>query len=492
MTDQELIAILEGGKVTSVSSTTPHDAINAVAEKHNINPSYLAALAKLETQSGDRMVGGTMNLFNVKDFSSKGGVAAYDKVEKSRDRYRQYQSYEHSVEDLVDLLKRKYPQALSAKSGQEFASALQKGGYATDKQYATKLTNVINNLQPSNPSISDKDLIALLEQPATQPTKKPVVEDTRPYRKGWLGEKIPMEEDQQYKPSPTSKVLASSALHSLTAGLVPEFTTEEERKQSPYAQLAGSVAGTLPYAFVPGGVPAQMIALGGRAGLQAGMEGKSGGDIATSAALEGMAPGVGAVVGKAVSLGGKALGGTYSAITPGTQAVRSALEKGLSKEEVAELYAKTRFPTIAPTTGTLSQAAQQTTANVAKQIESAVIPTQVGGAGVITMVAGIPAAITAGVAKGLVESVPQFPSLMKYVVRNLPKDAVRKRDYMWIVGEGAVAQGLTDVQAKAAVKAAGQLYDKVAERHLAQQTAKTITTTAGILSGKGVQQMRDQ
>jgi hypothetical protein len=130
----------------------PIDAINQVASKYGISPDNLIGLAKLETRLGDASVKGgsndTKNLFNIKDFSGAGtGVSATDGAEGSRDKYRQYNSYLHSVEDAVSLLDRKYPGALQAASGQEFAQILKDGGYATDPGYVKKLSGVIGSSQ---------------------------------------------------------------------------------------------------------------------------------------------------------------------------------------------------------------------------------------------------------------------------------------------------------------------------------------------------------
>lgn len=127
---------------------SPDEAIKKVAAERGINPAYLIGLARLETAGGSKTIKGggvdTRNLFNIKDFSGK-GIAAFDKAERSNDRYREYGSYEDSVRDLLGLLERKYPNALTAKDGAEFATALKAGGYATDPAYVEKLTKVIGS-----------------------------------------------------------------------------------------------------------------------------------------------------------------------------------------------------------------------------------------------------------------------------------------------------------------------------------------------------------
>lgn len=110
---------------------------------------FLNGLALLETAGGAKTIKGpngenSNNLYNIKDFSGKGGFKALDKAEGSRDAYRVYESPEQSKADALDLFSRKYPKALQAKTPEEFARALKAGGYATDPLYVTKLTRAIN------------------------------------------------------------------------------------------------------------------------------------------------------------------------------------------------------------------------------------------------------------------------------------------------------------------------------------------------------------
>ena len=130
----------------------PTSAITAVAQEYGVNPHFLLGLAQLETRGGKATVKGqgvdSRNLFNIKDFSKAGtGIRALDKMEGSNDRYRQYSSHDESVVDLVDLLGRKYPGALEAKTPEEFAAELKRGGYATDPDYVRKLSSTIRSVQ---------------------------------------------------------------------------------------------------------------------------------------------------------------------------------------------------------------------------------------------------------------------------------------------------------------------------------------------------------
>jgi hypothetical protein len=127
---------------------------------------FLNGLALLETAGGKKTIKGpngedSFNLYNIKDFSGKGGFKAFDKAEKSNDAYRVYASPDESKADLLGLLGRKYPDALTAETPEAFATALKKGGYATDPLYITKLTNAIKK---SGGSTSSDPLSAFASQ----------------------------------------------------------------------------------------------------------------------------------------------------------------------------------------------------------------------------------------------------------------------------------------------------------------------------------------
>jgi flagellar protein FlgJ len=64
--------------------------------------------------------------------------------------FRRYASWEDSLRDWADLLRRLYPKALAAaKDGDfvTFANALQQGGYATDPKYAVQLIAMNQSLE---------------------------------------------------------------------------------------------------------------------------------------------------------------------------------------------------------------------------------------------------------------------------------------------------------------------------------------------------------
>ena len=150
---------------SSASAGTPGVAyISAVQSNPNL-PTFFAGLAQLETAGGKKTIKGqgqdTNNLYNIKDFSKTGtGIRGQDTIEGSNDRYRQFSTLAEGDEALTELLGRKYPGALAAKTPQEFAAALKAGGYATDPEHATKLTNVINGIMAKGGVSAPTNLIA--------------------------------------------------------------------------------------------------------------------------------------------------------------------------------------------------------------------------------------------------------------------------------------------------------------------------------------------
>lgn len=127
-------------------STTPEDfsarygaAADKAAKALGVDPKVVLGQWGLETGWGKSVIPGTNNLGNIKDFAG-GGVAATDNMTGSRDKYRAYESPDHFVDDYVSLIQRKYPNAVNAKTPEDFAKALKSGGYAEDPGYVAKVT----------------------------------------------------------------------------------------------------------------------------------------------------------------------------------------------------------------------------------------------------------------------------------------------------------------------------------------------------------------
>ncbi|MFV2030744.1 glucosaminidase domain-containing protein [Neisseria sp. S1] len=115
-------------------------------------PAY-AVLAQfaLETGWGRSVIPGTNNLGNIKAGKSWKGKTkkAYDKMEKSNDPYRVYDSLEAFAEDYIKLIgnSARYKNVIGTKNAKEFFTALKAAGYATDPNYISSGTATANGLK---------------------------------------------------------------------------------------------------------------------------------------------------------------------------------------------------------------------------------------------------------------------------------------------------------------------------------------------------------
>lgn len=139
------------------------EAAIKVEQSTGIPASYMVGQAGHETGWGKheiKMKGGapSFNLFGIKAGAGwTGKVAEVTTTEyingvakKTLAKFRAYDSYEASFHDYARLITKtpRYAQA-SQQTGsvQAFASSLQKAGYATDPDYASKLSRAINTTQ---------------------------------------------------------------------------------------------------------------------------------------------------------------------------------------------------------------------------------------------------------------------------------------------------------------------------------------------------------
>jgi flagellar protein FlgJ len=131
-----------------------------------IDPRNLIAQAALETNWGTRVPRDTRgrsshNLFGMKASGQWNGAAVTAGTQEYQNgapvnttaQFRAYDSRVQSFQDYVALLRNnpRYSAALNTGSNvQAFASALQRGGYATDPDYANKITAIAAGLGPRN------------------------------------------------------------------------------------------------------------------------------------------------------------------------------------------------------------------------------------------------------------------------------------------------------------------------------------------------------
>ncbi|WP_434108020.1 glucosaminidase domain-containing protein [Paraburkholderia caffeinilytica] len=93
-----------------------------------------------ETGWGKSVIPGTNNLGNMKG----PGVTATDNMTGSTDQYQAFGTPDAFGSGFANLIANRYPGAMgSGDNAQAYATALQKGGYAQDPNYATKLTGAV-------------------------------------------------------------------------------------------------------------------------------------------------------------------------------------------------------------------------------------------------------------------------------------------------------------------------------------------------------------
>ena len=136
-------------------------SIRRAAAELGVNPKGLLAQAALETGWGRRMPrnpdgSSSLNLFGIKAGDEwTGARATADTVEFNngvatprRSVFRSYGSIEESVGDFANLLKNspRYRQAIAGGADpQHYIDSMGKAGYATDPDYANKLSQVLNS-----------------------------------------------------------------------------------------------------------------------------------------------------------------------------------------------------------------------------------------------------------------------------------------------------------------------------------------------------------
>ena len=143
-------------------------AAERVARESGIPASYMLGQAGHETGWGKSEIRGddgsnSFNLFGIKATGGwSGKVAEITTTEyvdgvprKVKAKFRAYDSYEESFRDYARLISEnpRYAQAMqSTGNATAYASALQKAGYATDPQYANKLSRAIQSAQAAQQS----------------------------------------------------------------------------------------------------------------------------------------------------------------------------------------------------------------------------------------------------------------------------------------------------------------------------------------------------
>ncbi|WP_191488620.1 flagellar assembly peptidoglycan hydrolase FlgJ [Pseudomonas sp. FEN] len=133
------------------------------ARRIGVDPRYLVAQAALETGWGKSVMrqqdgSSSHNLFGIKAGSSWQGPQARaitsefknGRMVKETADFRSYASYQDSFHDLVTMLQsnNRYQDVLkSADKPEQFVRELQKAGYATDPDYASKISQIAKQMK---------------------------------------------------------------------------------------------------------------------------------------------------------------------------------------------------------------------------------------------------------------------------------------------------------------------------------------------------------
>ena len=156
------------------------------AKKLNVPPVALVAQAALETGWGKHVMqrpdgSSSFNLFGIKasrnwsgDSVVKPTIEFSDGVaEKRFERFRSYTDFADTFDDYVDLISGHPRYATVRDSGNDssgFAQALQESGYATDPDYAKKITNIIDGT-------TMREAIIALKKSVTQSINSKLIQD---------------------------------------------------------------------------------------------------------------------------------------------------------------------------------------------------------------------------------------------------------------------------------------------------------------------------
>jgi hypothetical protein len=163
----------------------------SIGKELNVDPRILLAKFGMETGWGKSVVPGTYNLGNIKDFSGS-GVSAVDNKLKTRDNYMKFEDPDVFASYYADMMKRRFPDVVGTGSDvNAFNQALrpgQKGGYAEDKEYGSKLNSafslVSNRMESAAPKQPDDEFgfgtgKTEAQKIAEEPDRKVVVEGER-------------------------------------------------------------------------------------------------------------------------------------------------------------------------------------------------------------------------------------------------------------------------------------------------------------------------
>lgn len=145
----------------------------SVSQRTGLDPRLVLAQSALETGYGKSAPG--MNFFGIKSHGRKGGnTLGTQEFEGGRmvqqpASFRGYETPEQSFMDYADFLQSnpRYGDVLSARGLEAQIAEMGKSGYATDPDYAAKLTNIAGQFDPNSAPIIGADAMrAIGKEPA--------------------------------------------------------------------------------------------------------------------------------------------------------------------------------------------------------------------------------------------------------------------------------------------------------------------------------------
>jgi flagellar protein FlgJ len=137
-----------------------HEHAHAAEQTTGVPAKFMLGQAALETGWGKRMIknadgSNSNNLFGIKAGASwKGKVATAvtteyvnGKPQTKVEKFRAYDSPADSFRDYANMIAKnpRYEKVIGSSDAATFAQGLQRAGYATDPNYAAKLTRLIKN-----------------------------------------------------------------------------------------------------------------------------------------------------------------------------------------------------------------------------------------------------------------------------------------------------------------------------------------------------------
>ncbi len=128
-------------------------AAQAASRNSGVPASIILAQAALETGWGSSSIGNAKNLFGIKGTGPAGSVTVptqeyrNGRMVTENAAFRKYNSWQESIADHSRLLQNaRYAKAMQYKNDpDQFARELQKAGYATDPEYASKLISIMKS-----------------------------------------------------------------------------------------------------------------------------------------------------------------------------------------------------------------------------------------------------------------------------------------------------------------------------------------------------------